>query len=232
MRSFRPCLLLFAALVMAPAAHPQLSEISTKTLVACKPLAERTGDQGCWILTSQPLGTLDPAQIYWTLDTFPDRAAAEKAQAETKGKNSTILESLGKTWLLTVGPKFEQAANAKRAAEIGPIPVKAGEDYTAQYAEAIMAPGATSRTHVHSGAEVFYTEAGETCLETPGGVQFSRPGPAGGIIIPEGQPMELVATGTENRRGLVLVLHSSSKPATTVVSDWHSKGLCRAANPH
>jgi quercetin dioxygenase-like cupin family protein len=228
LRSFRPSLLLVLTLILAPTVQAQLSEISAKTLVACKPVAERTGEQGCWILGSQPLGVLESAPVYWTLDTFPDREAAEKAES----KNSTVLESLGKIWLLTVAPESKPAANAKRVASIGPIPIKSGEDYTAQYAEAIMAPGGTSRTHVHSGAEVFYTEAGETCLETPSGVQISRPGPDSGVVIPEGLPMELVATGTENRRGLVLVLHSSSKPATTVVTDWHSKGLCRAANPH
>lgn len=40
--------------------------------------------------------------------------------------------------------------------------------------------------------------------------------------------MELVATGTETRQGIILVLHSSAKPATSVVTDWKSKGLCLA----
>ena len=77
---------------------------------------------------------------------------------------------------------------------------------------------------MHSGPEVFYTETGETCLETPSGMQVSRQGHD--VIVPEGDPMELVATGSNARRGLVLVLHSSLKPHTTVVTDWHSSGLC------
>jgi hypothetical protein len=97
LRSFRPSLFLSAVPLFTPALQAQFSEISTRTLVACNPVAERTGDQGCWILASQPLGTLDSAQIYWTLDTFPGRAAAEKAKAESKTKNATGLESPGQS---------------------------------------------------------------------------------------------------------------------------------------
>jgi hypothetical protein len=43
--------------------------------------------------------------------------------------------------------------------------------------------------------------------------------------FPEGEPMELVATGPEVRRGIVLVLRSSTKPHTTIVTNWHSTGL-------
>lgn len=76
-----------------------------------------------------------------------------------------------------------------------------------------MVPGAVSRTNVHAGPEAFYTEVGETCLETPSGKQMGRKWRD--VIVPEGEPMELTATGLETRRGLVLVLHSSAKPHTT-----------------
>jgi hypothetical protein len=39
--------------------------------------------------------------------------------------------------------------------------------------------------------------------------------------------MHLTATGSEQRRALVLILHESSKPATTRVHDWTPKGLCK-----
>ena len=48
------------------------------------------------------------------------------------------------------------------------------------------------------------------------------------MVVSEDDPLELMATGSETRRGLVLVLHSSSKPHTTVVTDWHASGLCKA----
>ena len=62
--------------------------------------------------------------------------------------------------------------------------------------------------------------------ETPQGKQIGR---AGGppVIVPGGPPMHLTATGTEQRRALVLILHDSSKHATTPEHDWVPKGLCK-----
>jgi quercetin dioxygenase-like cupin family protein len=190
-------------------------------LESCKPANERTGDEGCWILISSPLGALTDRPVFWTLDRYPTRQSAQSAAT----KNSTVAEALGQVWLFTVGDKFSTPSVGTRVAEIGPIPVKAGEEYTAQYRESIMQPGSISRTHLHSGAEIFYTESGETCLETPAGKEVGRKG--ANIIAPEGEPMELMATGSNTRRGIVLVLHSSSKPHTTLVTDWASKGLCK-----
>jgi hypothetical protein len=39
--------------------------------------------------------------------------------------------------------------------------------------------------------------------------------------------MHLTATGTETRRALVLILHKTSKPPSTLVHDWTPKGLCK-----
>ena len=208
--------LLFLSAAAAAQTQPQ-------PLESCKPVSERTGPEGCWILTSKPLGKLPDRPVFWTIDLYPDHRSADAAAASSGG--STVLDALGKVWLLTVGDKPAPSATGRRVTEIGPLPLKPSEDYTAQYRESIMRPGAVSRTHVHPGPEIFYTEAGETCLETPSGVQTSRPGHD--VIIPEGAAMELTATGSDTRRGLVLVLHSSSKPHTTLVTDWHATGLCK-----
>jgi quercetin dioxygenase-like cupin family protein len=92
--------------------------------------------------------------------------------------------------------------------------------------EAIFRPGMKSAVHRHSGPEAWYTLAGETCLETPDGVMVGR---AGGppVIVPQGTPMELTATGTEVRRALVLILHDSAQPATMPATDWTPKGRCK-----
>jgi hypothetical protein len=39
--------------------------------------------------------------------------------------------------------------------------------------------------------------------------------------------MHLTATGTVQRKALVLILHDSSKPPTTPERDWKPKGLCK-----
>jgi quercetin dioxygenase-like cupin family protein len=157
------------------------------------------------------------------LDAYPTRAAAEQA----KEPGGTVLESLGKVWLLTIGQRgLHPLHKGERVAEIGPIPIAPGREYSALYMEAILDPGMTSSIHTHSGPEAWFTVAGETCLETPEGKIVGRPGkqPA---IVPAGLPMLLTATGTEQRRALTLILHDSAKPPTTVVHEWTPKGLCK-----
>jgi quercetin dioxygenase-like cupin family protein len=189
----------------------------------CKPVSERTSEVGCWIIAHDPLGQLAAPQTFWHLDAYPTRAAAEAG----KGPRGTVVESLGKVWLLTIEIAGWRPSGGERVAEIGPLPVTAGEKYSAMYMEAIFTPGMTAPAHTHSGPEAWYTLAGETCLETREGKQVGR---AGGppVIVPDG-PMHLTAIGKEQRRALVLILHDSSKPPTTLVHDhdWTPKGLCK-----
>jgi quercetin dioxygenase-like cupin family protein len=188
----------------------------------CRPISERTGEVGCWIVIDAELGQLPRAPIFWHLDTFPTRAQAEGA----KGLRGTVVESLGRVWLLTIDVAGWRSSGGERVAEIGPLPVAADLKYSAQYMEAIFMPGMTAPAHRHSGSEAWYTLAGETCLETPDGVMVGR---AGGshVIVPGGPPMHLTATGTDTRRALVLILHDSSLPPTTPANDWTPKGLCK-----
>ena len=189
----------------------------------CRPVGERIGELGCWIAANTELGQLPQAPIFWHLDTFPTRAQAESA----KGPRGTVVESLGKMWLLTIDVAGWRPSGGTRVAEIGPLPVSSDAKYSAQYMEAIFTPGMTAPAHRHSGPEAWYTLAGETCLETPEGKMVGR---AGGshVIVPGGPPMHLTATGTETRRALVLILHDSTLPPTTPARDWTPKGLCKS----
>ncbi len=189
----------------------------------CKPVSQRTEELGCWITASASLGQLSQLPVFWHLDTYATRAEAEAA----KSPRGTVVESLGKVWLLTIEVAGWRAPGGARVAEIGPLPVTADARYAAQYMEAIFAPGMTAPAHRHSGPEAWYTLTGETCLETPDGKQVGR---AGGtqVIVPGGPPMHLTATGTEIRRALVLILHDSTQPPTTPEHDWVPRGLCRS----
>jgi quercetin dioxygenase-like cupin family protein len=193
-----------------------------RDLVSCKPISQKTGETGCWVLASQPIG-VPAGPVYWTIDVFPTKEMAERA----RGPQGTIVDSLGKIWLLTVGEKLDPFSNATRVTQIGPLAVEKDRSYAAQYMEASLQPGMVSKTHVHSGIEAFYTESGETCLETPNGMQIGRNGVD--IVVPEGVPMELTAVGPDPRRGLILILHDASKPPTTLVDRWKSKRLCDSA---
>jgi quercetin dioxygenase-like cupin family protein len=187
----------------------------------CRPVSERTQEIGCWILSNDPVGELTGSQTFWHLDAFPTREAAEIA----KTRRSTVVQALGKVWLLTIGNENWRASGGEHVSTIGPLPITAGV-YAAQYMEAVFTPGMTAAEHTHSGPEAWYTIAGETCLETPDGKQVGRAG-APPVIIPGGPPMHLTATGTEIRRALVLILHDANKPATTLHHDWKPKGLCK-----
>jgi hypothetical protein len=171
-------------------------------------------------MAAQPVGALHHA-AFWHVETFPDRAAAEQA----KGAHGTVLEAFDKVWLLTIADAGWRSHGGTHLAEIGPLPTTPGRDYTAQYMEAIFRPGMKTRVHRHSGPEAWYTISGETCLETPEGTLV---GSAGGapVIVPQGPPMELTATGTEIRRALVLILHDSAQPHTMLATDWKPRGLC------
>jgi len=189
----------------------------------CHPVSQRTGEIGCWIIAHEPVGQLARPQTYWHLDAYPTRDAAMSA----KGERGTVVEALGRVWLLTIADAgWRPSLRGERVAEIGPLPVAAGEQYKAQYMEVVFKPGMTSSVHRHGGPEAWYTLTGETCLETPDGKLTGR---AGGqhVIVPGGPPMHLTATGSELRRAVVLILHESSKPATSLAQDWKPKGLCR-----
>jgi quercetin dioxygenase-like cupin family protein len=192
----------------------------------CKPVSERTQEIGCWILADDSVGQLTKPQVFWHLDTYPTRTAA---QAD-KGSHGVVVESFGKVWLMTLADETWRSAHGNRVAEIGPLPIIGGETYSAQLMEATFTPGMTAAAHVHSGPEAWYALGGETCLETSDGrVQIGR---AGGppVIVPTGLAMHLTATGTEERRAIVLILHPSSKAPTTMVHDWVPRGLCRNRN--
>ena len=189
----------------------------------CKPASQRTQEIGCWILADDPMGTLSKSTVFWHLDTYSTRDAAEA----DKGKRGVVFESLDRVWLMTIEDEHWHSAHGTRIAEIGPLAIIGGVEYSAQYMEAVFTPGMTAPAHLHSGPEAWYTLAGETCLETSDGlVHIGRAGgPA--VIVASGLSMHLTATGTEQRQALVLILHETSKAATSSVHDWVPKGLCK-----
>jgi quercetin dioxygenase-like cupin family protein len=221
---FRALLQSLAFLPLLAASSPSRAQTNTPlpSFGICKPVTERTTELGCWILADQPLGRIDQPQVFWHLDVYPSRAGAEKA----KGPRGIVVEALGKVWLLTIEKQeWRPAPKGERVAEIGPLPVSPGEQYSALFMEAVTNPGSKSAVHVHAGPEAWYTMAGETCLETPAGKFVGRPG-APPVIVPGGPAMQLTATGTEQRRAITLILHDSLKPPSTEVHDWTPKGLC------
>ena len=205
----------------APAQTMHSGEVGTGG--TCIQVSERgTREMGCFITARQVLDVLPPGPLFWHLDTYPTRAAADAA----RGPRGTVVESLGKIWLFTITEAGWRPISGERVAEIGPLPVVKADQYAAVYMEGVFKPGMASEVHRHPGAEAWYTLAGEMCVETPTGKLVQRAGDPG-VVIPAGLPMELIGTGTTERRSIVLILQDASQPRSTTAHDWTPKGLCK-----
>jgi len=184
------------------------------------PVAERTNEFGCYFVAAKELGVVPPGTLFWHLYTYPDLAAA-KANVGPRGM---VAQSFGKFWVYTIEQKEWSPKAGERVAVVGPLPHEAGKAYTARYMEAVFGPNTSTRVHTHSGAEAWYVLGGAQCLETPEGTTVVRAGE--GSVVREGPPMVLSSVGTEKRISVLLVLHDSSKPWSTVQTEWKPKGLC------
>jgi quercetin dioxygenase-like cupin family protein len=213
--------LLFAA-ALAPGASCTAPAQQYLSVSDCPPISEKRSEIGCYVLSHQPLGHLPEGPLFWHLDTYPTRQAAEMA----KGPRGTVVETFGKAWLLTIAERGWRASSGTQVAEIGPLPLPPAAEFSAMYLEATFVPGDSVAAHRHSGPEVWYTLSGEQCLETPAGRTVAHAGES--TIIPGGSPMALLAVGKETRRSIVLILHDSSQPASTFINDWTPKGLCKS----
>jgi len=194
------------------------------------PVADRKAEPGCYTTAVTELGALPSGALYWHLDTFPDRAAAEAH----RGPRSTAVEGHGKHWLFTIAEQGWRPRGGDRVALIGPLGVDAGVAYTARYLETVIPAGFQDGKagHRHPGPEAWYVVAGGQCLETPNGVMIGRAGET--MLAPEGWPMAIASLGPDLRRTVVLVLHRSSEPYVMPVdskadaphSHWTPRGLC------
>lgn len=204
-------------LVAVAAAPPALAQATSRP---CTPGKDEQPGPAC-LMAHQPLGALPEGAVYWQLQTYPDLAAAR----HDRPAHGVVTFAFGQTWLFTIGPRGVRPRHGTRIAEIGPIPVKSGASFDAEFLKSTFSPGMTAPVHVHSGPEAFYAIAGDTCLETPDGVQFAR-GPGNRLVIQGGPPMLLMAPGPALRKGFALILHDSALPPTTLVHHWTPKGLC------
>ena len=173
------------------------------------------------LLARKELPSLPKGDLFWHLDRFTSSDAAERAAAAT----STVVQAFGSIWLFTISKERWRPKGGKHVADIGPLPLAPSSTYAAEYLRSVFNPGTTAPLHVHSGPEAFYAVSGDTCLETPEGVQTGR-GPGNSLMIKAGPPMLLMAIGKVPRQGFALVLHDASLPPTTLTKVWHPAGLC------
>lgn len=174
----------------------------------------------CLLLRKQ-LSSLPSRELFWHIDRFPLKSAAENASTAS----GAVVEAFGSSWLFTIDRREWLSEGGEHVAVVGPLPVAPASTYAAEYLRSIFTPGTTAPLHVHSGPEAFFAVSGDTCLETPSGMQIGR-GPGNSLIIEAGPPMLLMAIGKVPRQGFALILHDASQPPTTLTQAWHPQGLC------
>jgi quercetin dioxygenase-like cupin family protein len=175
---------------------------------------------GCHLAGTEQLGAAPATPLFWHLDNYATRAAAEAAR---RGRG-TVAEAHGRVWLFTIAEAEWRPEGGQRVARVGPLPLTPGRSYAAHYIEGVVPPNALTPVHRHPGPEAWYVLEGTNCLETPDGVRTASAGES--LIVPEGPPMALTGVGTTMRRSLALVVHDAAQPWTIVTSGWTPKGAC------
>jgi len=183
-------LALWATLPAAASAAP-----CSATQSVSKGLGEKTTKQ------------LPAGRLYWRLESFASKAAAEGAA----GPYAVPFETGGKFWLGTIATKGETTPGGTLVAEMGPLPMPTATEYRLRVQERVSQPGCEGDMHTHPGAEAWYMLAGEQTVIT---LQGETTITAGQTLVapPPGQPMQLAYRGTEISDALTFLALDASQP--------------------
>ena len=182
---------------------------------------EHRPEFGCFRIGASKGLIFNEPQIYWHLQIFPSRAAAEAV----KTSRGVVVEEGGKGWLSEFGPKDRVSRGGRSIAVVGPLTLIPGKRYDAEIAYSVMGPDDHSRAHTHSGPEAWFVLTGAQCLDTPGGTTRAHAGET--MTVAAGGPMELSVIGNEVAKSMILVIHDSTQDFGSA-SDWKPIGGCRA----
>ena len=173
------------------------------------------------LIVRQQLPSLPDGMVFWHIDRFVSKEAAEGASTST----GAVVKAFGSIWLFTLASQEWRPNGGEHVSVVGPLPIAPASTYTAEYLRSVFNPGATAPLHVHSGPEAFFAVDGDTCLESPDGMLIGR-GSGNSLMIRAGRPMFLMAIGRVPRQGFALILHDATKPPTTLTRAWLPQGLC------
>lgn len=92
------------------------------------------------LLSHANLGNVRDDAVYWSLDTYPTKEAANQDRAG----GSVVVEAYGQIWLFTVGRLLDRPTHGVRVADIGPIAVSKNTPYDAEFLRSTFSPGMTA----------------------------------------------------------------------------------------
>jgi len=160
---------------------------------------------------------LPDGALYWRLQTFPTREAAEVGV----GPTGQVGEAEGQVWLFTVGVRGEATEGGTLVDEIGPLEVPSAEHYTLNVNYSSTPPfglgggvPASRGVHTHPGTEGWYVLAGEQTVWIPGLMLRTEAGKSQ-AGPPPGTPLILANTGTKERRAFTLLVLDANQPSAS-----------------
>jgi quercetin dioxygenase-like cupin family protein len=194
-------------------------------LFPCMEDGLKSSEFGCQLLAKLQVSRFPGGQLFWHLNKFPTREAAEAA----KGRAGFVVEAEGRFWLYNFGSKSAAPKRGEPVASIGPLQLTSDKLPAAKAYEvvaylAVMPPKAYTKVHTHPGPEAWYLLVGEQCLETPAGTIKVRAGE--GAVAPPATPMRLTNNGSSTRRALFIVIHDAAQPWSNFTEDWKPTGAC------
>ncbi|MDQ3817608.1 MAG: cupin domain-containing protein [Acidobacteriota bacterium] len=195
------------------------------TLFPCMENGLKSNSVGCQLLAKMQVSRFPEGPLFWHLNKFPTRAAAEAA----RGQAGMVVESDGWFWLFSFGPEGSAPRRGELVASIGTLKLTSDKLPPAKSYEvvaylAVMPPGTYSKTHTHPGPEAWYVLSGEQCLETPAGIMKARAGAS--MFAPPATPMSLTNSGKSIRRALFIVIHDANQPWSIPTEVWKPTGAC------
>lgn len=170
---------------------------------------ERRGEFGCSIVETKALPANLKEPVFWHIDRFQ---TGERARAAVN-TTSIAFEAHGAWWLTSVESESNDHRGGEHVAQVKLSPLPEAAKYSMLVISAYLPSGTTSRVHLHSGVEAFFTIDGDQCLETAERAFKMRKGDT--LVVPTGVTMRLVATGPKPRRAFAVIVYDASKPPTT-----------------
>ena len=77
----------------------------------------KSSDVGCLLLAKKEVTRFPEGGVFWHLNKFPSRAAAEAV----KGQMGMVVEAGGQHWLFSFGPKGAAPKQGEPVASVGPL---------------------------------------------------------------------------------------------------------------
>ncbi len=175
-------------------------------MIALPGWAQSRGDFVVTKLFERTVGALPDGELYWHVEIFESLRAAGAAA----GAFSLAAEFDGKAWLFTLADRGSDGMGGTPVVSIGPVPRFEAPEFLLRINSAIAPVGASTSIHSHPGPEAFLILSGQLTQRTPFGEHVLN---AGGTMpgVPD-QAMEVLSTGSEELRELIMLVVDPSRP--------------------